>query len=124
MSGCTGAKLLAKGAENEKNWLEARLELSKGGFNHSFVTRNELNPPHSMNLYLVDGPFSSFSGKWEFIYLETDACKVVFSLNFEFANRLLGFTVGKIFEKIASDQVQNVCDRAKEIYCDETNVKN
>ena len=112
MDGCSGAKILARG----DGWLEARLELSKAGVSQSFVTRNQLQPPHSMSMNLVDGPFNYLRGVWRFTALGEQACKVTFELEFELQNRLLGMAVGKLFEAVSNKQVDALCARAKQIY--------
>ncbi len=112
MDGCQEATILASG----DGWLEARLVLSKGGISQSFVTRNQLLPPESMTMNLVDGPFKQLQGCWRFTPLGDSACKVSFDLSFELQNRLLGMAVGKLFETVAGKQVDALCARAQKIY--------
>lgn len=112
MEGCANARVLQRG----ENWLEARLELQKMGIRHAFTTRNTLNAPERMTLQLVDGPFKTFRGVWQFTTLTPTACKVEFELDYEFANALLGFAAGKWMELVASEQVEALCRRAKQVY--------
>jgi len=112
MEGCVGAKILARGDD----WLEARLDLSKAGVTQSFITRNQLHPPHQMNMQLVDGPFNYLRGVWQFTPLNEQACKVSFLLEFEMKSRLLGMAVGKLFEAVGTKQVDALCARARQIY--------
>lgn len=118
MDGCEQAQVLARGDADEHGhrWLEARLTLSKGGISQSFVTRNQLCPPESMTMNLVDGPFKQLQGCWRFTALGDSACKVSFELSFELQNRLLGMAVGKLFESVAGKQVDALCARAQKIY--------
>lgn len=112
MDGCVGAKILKR----EGDWLEARLDLSRAGVNQSFVTRNHLQAPVSMSMTLVDGPFKRLQGGWHFTALSDNACKVSFELEFELQNKLLGLAIGKLFETVASNQVDSLCARASQIY--------
>ncbi|TVZ40245.1 ribosome-associated toxin RatA of RatAB toxin-antitoxin module [Alteromonadaceae bacterium 2753L.S.0a.02] len=112
MTGCVGAELLGRGDD----WLEARLHLEKAGIKQSFVTHNTLNPPHSMKLRLVEGPFKRMDGEWTFQPLSDTACKVNFWLEFEFTNRLIGFAAGKLLEQVATEQVSALCARAKVVF--------
>ena len=112
MEGCVGANILAQGDD----WLEARLTLNKAGVNQSFVTRNQLQPPHSMTMDLVDGPFKFLRGVWRFSPLGDNACKVSFELEFELQNRLLGMALGKVFEAASNKQVDALCARARVVY--------
>jgi ribosome-associated toxin RatA of RatAB toxin-antitoxin module len=112
MDGCVDAKILKR----EGDWLEARLELSKAGVSQGFVTRNHLQAPTTMTMTLVNGPFKFLRGCWQFTALGQHACKVSFDLEFELQNRLLGMAIGKLFESVASKQVDALCARAKQIY--------
>lgn len=112
MDGCVGAKILARGDD----WLEARLDLSKAGVTQSFVTRNQLQAPRQMTMELVDGPFNYLRGAWQFMPLSETACKVSFHLEFEMKSRLLGMAVARLFESVASKQVDALCARAKHSY--------
>lgn len=112
MDGCVGAKVL----QREADWLEARLDLSKGGIRQSFVTHNQLLPPHTMTLSLREGPFAHLEGKWQFTALSAQACKVSLTLDFEMQNRLLGMAVAKLFTGMVNKQVDALCRRAKLIY--------
>ncbi len=112
MPGCAAAEILAGGVD----WMEARLELSKAGLKQSVVTVNQLDPPNSITLALQSGPFKKFHGQWLFQSLAENACKVVFRLEFEFSNKLIGLAAGKLFEQVASEQVDAICKRAKALY--------
>jgi ribosome-associated toxin RatA of RatAB toxin-antitoxin module len=112
MGGCADAEVLERG----DNWLEARLELHKAGFRHAFVTRNTLFEPERIHLKLVEGPFKHLEGEWDFKELSDTACKVTFWLEFEFKNRLLAMAAAKLFELIASEQVDAMAHRARKIY--------
>ncbi|MDN3640914.1 type II toxin-antitoxin system RatA family toxin [Simiduia curdlanivorans] len=112
MAGCSGAEILAQ----DEHTLTARLSLSKAGFQHSFVTRNRLEPPHEMHMQLVEGPFKHFDGYWRFKALGDLGCKVSFQLCFEFDSRLLAVAASKLFEKVASQQVDSLCLRAQQLY--------
>ena len=112
MAGCSAAKILRRGDD----WLEAQLEINRGGVKQSFTTRNTLVEPVSMSMELLEGPFSKFSGLWEFQILSDSACKVVFTLDFTFSNPLMGMMMKGVFENVASEQVKSLCGRAKVIY--------
>jgi len=61
----------------------------------------------------VDGPFSELKGRWEFISLAEDACKVVFTLNYAFSSRTLEAVVGPVFNRIASSFIDSFTKRAQ-----------
>jgi ribosome-associated toxin RatA of RatAB toxin-antitoxin module len=112
MEGCVGAQILFR----DENVMEARLELSKGGIRQAFTTRNTLNPPDSIDMKLVEGPFSSFGGKWTFQQLNENACKVTFDLQFGFSNALLAMAAKSLFGSVADRMVDALVKRAHELY--------
>lgn len=112
MNDCVGAQVLRRG----EGWLEARLELQKAGISQSFVTRNQLEPPTRMTMSLVEGPFSRLEGCWTFTDLDAGGCQVRLELEFEMQNRWLSMAAGKFFEAAASQQVDALCRRARQVY--------
>lgn len=112
MTGVVGAEIFSRDGDT----VEARLDLSKGGFNKSFATRNKLIPPTAMTMELLEGPFKTLRGAWHFEPLNDSACKVSLALIVEFDNVLLSLAAGKMFEKLANEQVDALCDRAETIY--------
>ncbi len=112
MDGCIGAQILSRSDAQ----VTARLDLSKLGMRYSFTTRNQLTPPVSMNMALVEGPFKQMSGIWEFKALAEKACKVSLTLDFEFSSSLVAKAAGKWFESVANELVDGLCRRAAQVY--------
>lgn len=108
---CGGSEVLSE-TEYE---MQAGVTIAKAGITQRFVTRNHLVPGRRIEMHLVDGPFKSLKGEWEFKVLDTDACKILFEIEFE-ANSLLGVAIGPIFEQIASTMVDSFCERARQVY--------
>ena len=112
MPGCIAAEVL----DQSTSQLTARLTLSKAGMTQSFITRNELNPPTSMQMTLVEGPFQNFNGCWRFTPLGDLGCKIAFELDFCLSSSLLALAAGRMFEAVASQQVECLCKRADQLY--------
>jgi ribosome-associated toxin RatA of RatAB toxin-antitoxin module len=112
MSGCLAAEIISDG----NGWREARLTLGHKGIGQSFVTHNVLHPPKRMEIKLVKGPFSQFQGCWSFDAIGDNHCEVKLNLKFDFNNALLKVTAGRLLEKIASRQVDELCQRAHSLY--------
>lgn len=113
MPGCSGAQIIKRDGDTG---LVAKLELSQSGFSQSFTTRNRMEPGKHIIIELEDGPFKQFHGQWEFETIDESSCKVTFKLDFQFSNFLLNATAGKLIQNIAAQQVDAVCQRAKEVY--------
>lgn len=109
---CKSATVLSRSDDE----VRANLELSRSGINKSFTTCNRLQRNKIIEMRLVEGPFKHLEGFWRFDILGEQACKVSLDLEFEFSSRLLGLTVGPVFNQIASTLVDSFCQRAVEVY--------
>jgi len=109
---CSGAEVLERG----DNMLVARLDLKFAGFHHSFTTRNTTDRPRRLQVSLVDGPFRSLEGVWEFVPLGDSGCKIVFALDFDYAGRLGGMALKLGFQGLASRMVDDFCREAERLY--------
>jgi ribosome-associated toxin RatA of RatAB toxin-antitoxin module len=69
-----------------------------------------------MGIALQEGPFKKLHGDWQFIALRDDACKVVLTLEFEFAGKLIDTAFGKVFSQVANSLVESFVERAREVY--------
>ncbi|GAB2616762.1 type II toxin-antitoxin system RatA family toxin [Novilysobacter erysipheiresistens] len=110
---CDDAKVL----ESSDNRVVARLDLGLGALRTWFTTENTASPPHHIDLKLVDGPFRSLSGRWEFHALDESACKVTLTLNFEPKVKLLAPAMAIGFQGLADRMVDDfirVADRGGE----------
>lgn len=114
LPGCVGSRIISKTETTQ----EAAIDVAKVGIKKTFSTRNKMIPGREIDLELLEGPFKSLKGHWDFIPLSDDASKVVFHLEFEFNNPLLDFAFNKIFSELMGSLVQAFIKRAKEIYHD------
>lgn len=108
---CAGAQVL----EREGETLVARLDLKFAGLRQSFTTRNTAAPPERLRMQLVEGPFRSLEGLWEFIRLGEQGCKIAFALDFEY----VGLGAGAIklgFQGLATRMVEDFSREASRTY--------
>ncbi|WP_189383856.1 type II toxin-antitoxin system RatA family toxin [Advenella faeciporci] len=96
----------------------ASVTISLAKIKQTFTTRNKHAYPGKMELELVDGPFSALNGTWEFIELDEDACKVIFTLDYAFNSKTLEMLVGPVFNRIANSFIDSFTKRAQVIYGD------
>ncbi|WP_119718164.1 type II toxin-antitoxin system RatA family toxin [Cognatilysobacter tabacisoli] len=107
---CDAAEVL----ESSESRMVARLELGLGSLRTWFTTENTLVPPHHIDLKLVDGPFRSLTGRWQFHALDESACKVTLTLDVEPKVRLLAPAMALGFQGLADRMVDDfvrVADR-------------
>ncbi|WP_392563039.1 type II toxin-antitoxin system RatA family toxin [Orbus sturtevantii] len=100
----------------QDNIVQAYIEVEKLGFKKKFITLNKLNTPHSMEMTLIDGPFSQLSGTWRFTPLSENRCKISFDLTFEFKNKLLDIAFTPLFKELMENMVKAFSDRARHVY--------
>ena len=109
---CAGVAVL----ERHDDVLVARLDLKFAGFRQSFTTRNLVDPPRRLQMSLVDGPFRSLEGVWDFTALGDAGCKVAFALDFDYAGRLGGGALRLGFQGLAGRMVDDFCREAERVY--------
>ena len=107
------ASVVLEASESE---MRATLTVAKGGMSQQFTTRNVLTPGSSIEMRLVDGPFSQLHGLWEFKALCDKACKISLDLTFDYAGPLVKATLGPLFTQAANTMVDAFCQRAKQLY--------
>lgn len=68
-----------------------------------------------IEMTLIDGPFKSLDGVWEFIAFDETSSKVKLDLNFEFSSGITTLLLSPIFTQIANSMVDSFCTRAHEL---------
>ena len=112
LPGCRRARLL----ERDEAHLVREMTLGRAGVEQTITTRNELYAPERIEMSLVKGPFKRLKGRWLFIPVGEDECRISLEMEFEFANRLLSMAFGKIFQQIAGQLVDSFTRRADDLY--------
>lgn len=109
---CSGSRILKRAGDI----VEAEIQISKAGFNKKFATRNRSDGRGKLFMTLLEGPFSSFEGVWDFMPLREDASKISLNLEFEMQGKLASLAFGSVFNQICNTMVSSFTDRAKKIY--------
>jgi len=109
---CRGARVEAR----TETAVEATLEVGIGGVSKRFTTRNTLDPPHSITLGLVSGPFRRLDGAWTFEDWPDGGSQVSLSLEFEISQSPLSMVFSAVFEEVARSQVSAFVRRAEHQY--------
>lgn len=109
---CGGTSLIAR----TDTLTEATIHINYHHVKQSFTTVNTKTFPSLMVISLKDGPFSHLSGAWQFKALSEQACKIEFTLNYEFANQLLEKIISPVFNHIANTFVDAFVERAEKVY--------
>ena len=109
---CSDSRLVSRDDDELCGWIE----VSRLGITQAFSTCNALHPPQQMGIRLHEGPFKRLHGEWQFVTLREDACKVMLTLEFEFAGRLIDAAFGRVFHQVANSLVESFVERAREVY--------
>lgn len=97
------------------NTLSARLHINYHGIKAHFSTANANEPGRLIRMHLKDGPFKLLNGEWRFSALAPNACKIEFSLVYEFSNLMLEKVLGPVFNHIANSFVEAFIQRARQL---------
>lgn len=100
---CTDATVL----ERAPGQVICRLGLRLGAIRTAFTTRNLLKHDESIDMALVEGPFSALAGRWAFKALGEDGCKVTLDLDFQTAGRFVGTALATGFQSVADRMVDD-----------------
>jgi ribosome-associated toxin RatA of RatAB toxin-antitoxin module len=109
---CAGATVLAR----DESVVSARIGIDYHGVRFEIVTRNPKRRPEFMAIHLEEGPFRQFEGSWQLGRLAADACKIEFSLRYEFRNAAMATLASPVFDRIANRMVDAFVERAGQVY--------
>ena len=109
---CGGASV----TELEDDKVHATVHIDYLHIKQSFTTENVRTPPYQIEMKLQRGPFKHLDGSWRFIPLSDSACKIEFSLHYDFSSKLLEKMVGPVFHYIANSFVDAFIHRAEKVY--------
>lgn len=100
----------------------AEIGMEFASLHQAFSTRNTVahseQGVYTVDMQLVDGPFSNMSGSWSFAPIDgdEDASRVTFDLQYAFESKTLALMIGPVFDKIVNSLVDAFVKRADEVY--------
>ena len=101
--------------QQDENRVIAKLTISYGKMKMQFSTQNINQQSESISVKLLEGPFSTLIGQWNFKELNSDACKVSLDMDF-----IMDSSIAKIFTKafgkIISSQLDAFQKRAQQLH--------
>jgi ribosome-associated toxin RatA of RatAB toxin-antitoxin module len=100
----------------DEHSMEAAILMRAAGLDHWFRTRNRMVPGESIEITLVEGPFSQLEGSWCFTPIDSDGCKIDLILQFEIKHSLAAAIIAPAFSRIANTMVESFCNRARDLY--------
>ncbi len=82
----------------------------------SFTSRVSKQRPAMIDVQYVDGPLRDLDNRWQFEALPDGGCKVEFSVDFTFKNRVFEALAGQYFDRAFRRMVAAFEDRAQQLY--------
>ncbi|MDG1987129.1 MAG: type II toxin-antitoxin system RatA family toxin [Halieaceae bacterium] len=112
MDGCVGVEIL----QEEDNTIDARLYLKKGLLKQQIRTRNINTYGRTIDLELLEGPLTKFKGRWEFVALGPQSCKVSLTISFSIKVSVANMGLSKSLSIVSNSLVDAIADRARKLY--------
>jgi ribosome-associated toxin RatA of RatAB toxin-antitoxin module len=115
---CERAEVL----EQHDSGMTARMHLAYAGVRHAFTTRNTHVEDASVEVDLIDGPFSLLEGFWRFNPLAmpgdhaAQACRIEFEMRYAFSSKPLEAVLSPVFDRVANTFVDSFVRRAEQVY--------
>ncbi len=96
---CIAAKRLTspsfKQPKDQMHYVEGELTIQWSGLTYVVSTQNTVTPYSEIILSMLNGPFRSFKGHWQFNELRTDATEIIFHVQCQPLNRLMRWATQK-----------------------------
>ncbi len=108
---CTEAHIL----QRTDDFVEARVAMRVAGLTLWLQTRNPKRRPQWLALRMVRGPLRRFEGEWRLTPLNDNACRIEFTLTYDFADAMIERAAGRIFARMADTMVDAYVKRAERI---------
>ena len=108
---CTHARVL----ERSDTHILASIGVRQGALSGEFTTRNTLEPERAITMHLVKGPFTTLEGRWLLTPIEPHGCRVDFTVQFAFKNRLTAMLLEPLFAQTIGSLVDAFVQRARSL---------
>jgi len=109
---CSGMEIVSESTEE----VVAKLLISYRKLDFSLTTKNIMTKDESIQISLVEGPFSNLNGEWQIQSLDDNGCKVSLEMNFMFDSAVAHKLFGPVFQNVISAQLDAFQKRARQLY--------
>lgn len=109
---CSNTEIL----KQDEHSLDAIMYIDYLKIRQSLSTRNVNIRPNQIRMSLLDGPFKSLEGCWQFTPIDTIGCKIDFKLEYEFTSNILSAMIAPVFNLIADSMVDAFIKEADRRY--------
>lgn len=97
---CEALSVRSRRERDEKTLLVADMTVGYKAIRETFASQVLLKPADlAIEVKYIDGPFRYLDNKWSFQPRDDGGCDVVFFIDYEFRNRILGALMGSMFDR-------------------------
>jgi coenzyme Q-binding protein COQ10 len=97
---CAGLRVLSRAPENGREIVMAEMIVGYKAIRERYTSRVTLDlPARAIDVVQTDGPFRTLENHWRFAP-EKDQCRVDFTIEFEFRNRVLGMVANAALDTV------------------------
>jgi coenzyme Q-binding protein COQ10 len=115
---CQALRIKSRKRDGEREIIAAEMVVGFKGFRERYTSRIVLDPAaRTIEVTQSEGVFRHLENDWRFTP-EGEHCRIDFSIDFEFKNRLLGAVAGQAFAHVMTRMSTAFEDRAK-VLCDQ-----
>lgn len=109
---CSAARIVGRDGDE----VTATLSLASGLAHASFTTRNRHVPGRSVTMSLVDGPFESLDGRWDFTPVGEAGTRVDLVVRFATSGLAGALALGPAFAAACDRLVDAFASRAQQVF--------
>lgn len=109
---CSSTKII----EENPTFITATIYVEYLKIKTNFTTKNTLKPYSKIELNLISGPFSIFSGFWFFDKVDENSSNITFEINYKFNNIILEKIFGSVFYLLCTNIIDCFIKEADKIY--------
>ncbi len=109
---CSDARVVSRAGEE----VIATLTFASGPARASFTTRNRHVPGRTVTMSLVDGPFESLEGRWDFTPAGDAGTRAELRVSFETSGLTGALVLGPAFERACDRLVDSFARRARQVF--------
>lgn len=111
---CTNSRII----EQKQNQVIAELTFNYSGITKKFITKNRCELNKTIKIDLVNGPFKSLGGGWQFKDMSDGVSQIRFDLEFEVAHGWLNKLFEPVFVQTSQNLISCFTQRARKVYAD------
>lgn len=114
---CESLSIQTRREKKGRELIIASMSIGYKSIRETFITKVMLNKDEcKIEAQYIDGPFKYLNNQWHFEETSTNACDIVFFIDYEFKSRILGALMGSMFDKAFNKYVEAFEARAAKIY--------